>query len=115
MIYLQKAVIEIATESPDLYIMDRYMFHWIGQQGAFVNLDAVAAGELESLLSEENILRLQAQEDTEAHIYGIDLSNTAIVDDLPLYKQEMIVGIRISSENVDKAIQFIKAYLETSK
>ncbi|RCW45556.1 J domain-containing protein [Paenibacillus prosopidis] len=113
--YMQKAVLILATEHPDVYIMDRNIFKWVGAQGMLINLDNDVSGELKPLLKDGLAMKLKTDEDTEEHVYGIDLSDTAIVDELPLYKESMIIGIRADSKNQDKAKAFIKKYLATIK
>lgn len=111
--YMQKALVTLATEHPDVYIMDRNMFAWAGMQGVFEQLDGEVEGELGPLPKEGLAFKLQTEEDTAEHVYGIDLSGSALATDLPLYQQEMIIGIRVDAKNSDKAIAFIKKYLET--
>ncbi|WP_028610254.1 hypothetical protein [Paenibacillus harenae] len=113
--YMQKAVLILATEHPDVYIMDRNIFQWVGVQGVLMNLDSDVEGDFKPLLKEGVAMKLKTDEDTEEHVYGIDLTNTALADDVPLYKENMIVGIRVDSKNPDKAREFIKKYLTTLK
>jgi hypothetical protein len=115
MAYMQKAVLILATEHPDVYIMDRNIFEWIGKQGVLMNLDNDVNGELKPLLKDGLTLKTRTDEDTEDHVYGIDLSNSALVNQLPLYKENMIIGIRLDSKNPDKARAFIKKFLATVK
>jgi hypothetical protein len=115
MAYMQKAVLILATEHPDVYIMDRNIFEWIGKQGVLMNLDNDVNGELKPLLKDGLTLKTRTDEDTEDHVYGIDLSNSALVNQLPLYKENMIIGIRLDSKNLDKARAFIKKFLATVK
>ncbi|WP_424766826.1 J domain-containing protein [Paenibacillus sp. sgz302251] len=113
--YLQKAVLELATEKPDVYIMDKSIFEWIGMQGILLKLDEAAEGELQPLLKDGDALMLKTEDDTQEHVYGIDLGETAIVNDLPIYYQDMIIAIRVDSQRPDKALAFMKKYLKTSK
>lgn len=113
--YMQKAVLMLATENPDIYVMDKNIFQWVGVQGVLKPLDDAAEGELKPLLKDGLARKLKTEEDTSERIYGIDLSTSELVTDLPLYKQDMIVGIRANAKNPDKALQFIKKYLETVK
>lgn len=113
--YLQKAVLILSTEHPDVYIMDREIFEWIGKQDMLLNLDNDVSGELKPLMKDGVAVKLKTNEDTEEHVYGIDLSNSALVDQVPLYKESMIIGIRLDSKNPDKAKEFIKKYLATIK
>lgn len=113
--YMQKAVLILATEHPDVYIMDRNIFKWIGVQGVLTNMDEAVEGELKPLIKDELLLKLKTDEDTTEHVYGIDLTKSKLADDLPLYKTDMIIGIRGNAKNPEKAVAFIKKYLETIK
>ncbi|OBZ13892.1 molecular chaperone DnaJ [Bacillus sp. FJAT-26390] len=115
MAYMQKAVLILATEHPDVYIMDRNIFEWIGNQGVLMNLDNDVNGELKPLLKDGLTLKAKTEDDTVEHVYGIDISKSALVDQLPLYKENMIIGIRLDSKNPEKAREFIKKYLRTVK
>jgi hypothetical protein len=95
--------------------MDRNIFQWVGVQGVLMNLDSDVEGDFKPLLKEGVAMKLKTDEDTEEHVYGIDLTNSALVDDVPLYKEDMIIGIRVDSKNPDKAREFIKKYLTTLK
>lgn len=113
--YMQKAVLILATEHPDVYIMDRSIFEWVGTQGVLMNLDNDVNGEFKPLMKDGLAHKLKTDEDTEEHVYGIDLSSSALVDQVPLYKESMIIGIRLDSKNPEKAKTFIKKYLATIK
>ncbi|WP_139992475.1 J domain-containing protein [Paenibacillus paridis] len=111
--YMQKAVLILATEHPDVYVMDKNIFEWVGAQGVLINLDDDVNGDLKPLLKSGLAKTLKTDEDTAEHVYGIDLTNSALADQLPLYKESMIVGIRPDSKNPEKAKAFIKKYLAT--
>ncbi|NIK80450.1 hypothetical protein FHS15_005640 [Paenibacillus castaneae] len=111
--YLQKAILVLATEHPDVYIMDRNIFKWIGNQGVLLNLDSYVEGDLKPYMIDGIAMKLQTDEDKEEHVYGIDISNSTLAQSLPLYKQDMIITIRIDSKNPDKAKEFIKKYMST--
>lgn len=108
----QKAQIEVMTEKPDLYIMDKSTFAWLAQGGALQNLDDYANEELKPLLTGEAALEQKTEEDTSSHIYGIDLSGSPLSANLALGKTDMIAGIRGGTELSDKTLEFIKRYLE---
>lgn len=109
--YLQKAVVTLMSEKPDLYIMDRAMFEWIGMQGALLPLDGKPeiAGA-----SADRTLKLSTQDVPEELIYGIDLKDTVLYQELPLAKNDLIVAIRVNSERPDNALRFIEAQLATA-
>lgn len=112
--YQQKAMALLSTERPDVYIVDENALKWLMNSGLFLSLDEAANGELKPLLKEDSIIMGRSEEDTEDHIYGIRVKDSELAKQLPLYMPDMIVTIRIDSENTDKAIELIKRYLETT-
>jgi hypothetical protein len=115
---LQKVVVMLATESPDIYVMDSDSFQWIARNGVLLPLDEEAEGRLKAVLPEgAAMVAAEAETDPkdpsgvilgEEHVYGIDLSGTEFADRLPLAKEQLIVGIRLDSERVDNAIAMIE-------
>ncbi|OUS77627.1 hypothetical protein B1748_07485 [Paenibacillus sp. MY03] len=108
--YLQKAVVTLMSEKPDIYIMDRAMFEWIGRQGALLELD----GKPEiSGAGEDRTRKLTTEDVPEERIYGIDLKDTKLDKDLPLIKpaEDLIIAVRVNAERPDKALEFIETYL----
>jgi len=112
MAYAQKAMAILATEKPDIYILDQASYDWIGGSGVLEQLDEEANGVLKPLLNESNKIIGRGEDDTEDHLYAIDITNSKLADQLPLGKLQMLVGLRIGSENHDKAIHFIERYLQ---
>lgn len=110
MAYLQKATVILATEIDDLYVMDEAMLHWIGQQGAFLDLGEEPM--LAPFLTEQNSKKFAIQEDPTERIYAVDLGQTEFVNDVPVLGQNFYVGIRINAKNPEKAKEFLKHYLE---
>ncbi|MDU4695253.1 MULTISPECIES: type 2 periplasmic-binding domain-containing protein [Paenibacillus] len=110
--YQQKAMAVIASTVPDIYITDAPTFEWLSNGGAFFNLDDVANGELKGLLTEDNIVKDVSDEDNTEHVYGINVTDSTLVKDLPLGFNEMIISLRGDTKNEDKAIELIKHYLE---
>lgn len=112
--FQQKAMALLSTERPDVYIVDENALDWLMNSGLFMNLDEDANGELKPLLKEDSIVMGRSEEDTEDHIYGIRVKDSELAKQLPLYLPDMIVTVRIDSENKDKAVELIKRYLETT-
>ena len=123
----QRVVIEFATESPDVYIMDKHTFEWIARNQVLTSLDAEVEGRLKELLPEGAAKKafipdrdaVTSNPDKpidelpgEEHYYGIDISASPLLKELPLRLGEMIVGIRPDTENWEKAIEFIARHLE---
>jgi len=110
--YQQKAMAVVATETPDIYILDESSFKWLGGGGVLEPLDEEAEGVLKPLLKEDSLVKGRTEEDTEDRIYGIRVSDSALAKELPLAMDDMIVTLRIDSKNKDKALHFIERYLE---
>ena len=123
----QRVVIEFATESPDVYIMDAETFEWIARNQVLSDLDAEVAGRLKELLPEgaakrafipdrdaviDNPGKPIEELPGEEHYYGIDISASPLLQDLPMRLSEMIVGIRPDTDKWEKAIAFITRHLE---
>lgn len=109
---IQKAVLAIMTEKADVYIFDKNTFAQLSAQGLLQPLDHAVEGVLEPLISPEQLMASRTEDDTEEHIYGIDLSNNQTLSGLAMYGDERIVGIRSASEHADNALLFIQRMLE---
>jgi hypothetical protein len=110
--YLQKAVVTVMSEKPDIYIMDRFMFEWMGGQGALKKLEDFP--ELAEAATGNLALKHQTEEDPAPAVYGIDLTGTKLFDDLPLMKKELVVGIRVDAPHPENAVKFIQQYLAST-
>ncbi|MFC4776927.1 J domain-containing protein [Paenibacillus sp. GCM10023252] len=111
----QKALLNLVTEKPDIYIMDKGTFDWLSPQGILINLDAEAEGAWKPFLSggTASVLKQRTEDVPEEHIYAINISQTKLAKELTLLKREMIVGIRADSKHPEQAKQFIETYLQT--
>ncbi|WP_223066708.1 extracellular solute-binding protein [Paenibacillus caui] len=108
----QKAQLELMTEKPDLYMMDKSTFAWLAKGEALQNLDSLAEGELKSVLPQAAALQEKTEKEPSSHIYGIDLTNSSLAKNLPVAKTDMIAGIRIGNNVSDQTLLFLKRYLE---
>ncbi|MCF2945054.1 DnaJ domain-containing protein [Paenibacillus tarimensis] len=111
----QKAVIQLATEDPDVYIMDRSIFDWMVRNDILTSLDEYTSGEWREILPSGAALKASTQEDPTEHVYGIDLSSSPMAEQLPLHRKELIVGIRIDAGNKDNALHLIETYLRAGE
>lgn len=112
---LQKAMLVLATERSDLYIMDQTAFNWVGNQGIVRNLEPELTGELKSLVTPDMVRRTEITEDKSEQIYAVNISNSPLAEELPIAKTDMIAGVRGDSEKEANALAFITQYLEASK
>ncbi|MEK4249509.1 hypothetical protein [Paenibacillus sp. FSL W7-1287] len=114
--YLQKAMVMLMTETPDLYIADEAMKDWTFQQaGMYIELDNVES--LSHLVDSKYAVKGAVQEDNEPigpeHVYMIDLTESDLAKDLPIAHTKLLVGIRANAPNAEKALQFIEHYAAT--
>lgn len=109
--YLQKALVTVMSEIPDLYLMDKYMFEWIGLQEALLPLDE--RPELAAYANGPAGLELKPEKNPEGSVYGIDLSKSDLFKELPMMKIELVAGVRANAERPDNAIKFIEHYAKT--
>ncbi|MNJ46101.1 hypothetical protein D3C77_412240 [compost metagenome] len=112
MAYQQKAMAILATERPDIYVMDDATFEWIGKSGIFKNLDEETQDNWKSWVSEATALKVINEDEQKEHVYGIDVSENALFNQLPLYKEKAILTIRDDSENMDKALKFVEHFIQ---
>ncbi|WP_019638153.1 hypothetical protein [Paenibacillus fonticola] len=112
MVYRQKAMAVIATEKPDMYILDGPTFDWISLGGGFPSLQEESEGVLKPYLPESAKVLAQSEEDPRELVYGINLSDSTLADKLPLGKKEMIATVGWNEERRENAILFIRRYLE---
>lgn len=107
----QKAMVQLAVERPDVYIMDRDTFAWIARSDVLLPLDDYVAG-LSVKPSEDMLYRSTIREETEERIYGIDLQKSPLADSLPIAAKDLIIAIRINAERPENAKMLIERYLQ---
>ncbi|MUT66822.1 J domain-containing protein [Paenibacillus sp. NEAU-GSW1] len=108
----QKAMVVLATEKPDVYIVDKATFNWIAPQGIFMSLDDLATGKVKEAIDSGVGYKQKTEDDPTEHVYGVEVSESALIGKLPVVaKDNYIIGIRVTSENTDKALKYIEEFL----
>ena len=106
MTYIQRAVVVLAANKPDIIIMDEVTLAWIRQQKGLQSLEEVVSdGKLAS-----NDIRLKSMKDEESGeevLVGIDITDTSFASGLPINSLNMIVGVLAGDEKKQKAMEFI--------
>ena len=106
--YLQRAIAMLASDKPDILIMDEAAFDWIKQQEGLQNLESIIST---SNLSPDDIrLKRATLESGQEEVIGLDISNTSFASDLPILygAPSFIAGILASDDMKDKAIEFVE-------
>jgi hypothetical protein len=107
---LQKSLLVLMTEKPDLYIMDRVNFDKLVKQGLFLPLDGPEAQKLLKAVPPDAQLKGRSEKDTADHVYGIDVTNRPLVSKLPVTGKEYIAVIRATTEKEPNALHFIERF-----
>ncbi len=103
---IQKAMLNIITERADVYVFDKNTFTQLAAQGLLIPLDEKVKGPWKEQLQPDQLMTSRTNEDTEDHVYGIDVSRSKLVD-MPPKSDEYIVGIRADTERKDQSYEFI--------
>jgi len=124
---LQKAMVLLATEHPDVYVMDPASYEWVANSGTLISLDGEVEGRFKDLLPEGAAKRHAPPKDGAMpdengevprgpeRVYGIDLSASPLAKELPLAMNEMIVGIRGDAKHKENALAWIERYLRAAQ
>ncbi|MFD0714063.1 J domain-containing protein [Paenibacillus sp. GCM10027626] len=106
---VQKALLSLITDKSDVYILDKNSFAKLSKQGLLRKLDDEYNERLKPLLaSEADAYKSRVEEDTEDHIYAIDITGSPLIKELPVAYNNMVVGIRTDAQHVDNALLFIE-------
>lgn len=105
MAMLQKAVVSMAADKPDMYIMDKNNYMKFAKQGAFTNLD-----ESPSLASIPESKRLKAENENGQAVWsGVDVTDSAAIKSLIAPKDaQKIAVIRVNGKKKDNAAKAIE-------
>lgn len=126
-----KATVLMAAGDIDVFILDKTTFNRYAKQGALMSLDEIAPGlgvDLEANkefvvavedqtigtdgLSEEEATDNTAQEPAQTHLFGIDVSNSAVLEETGVLGNEKIACIFVGCEQIDKAEKLIQFLME---
>lgn len=109
---LQKSIVLLATERPDIYITDNWQFERLGQQEAFLPLDDWE-DSLRSLFGEERLVYARFPNDAEQKLYGIDLKDHPVFSGIILDDFPKIFTLRAGLEDTSNAMRLITALGES--
>lgn len=106
--HMQKAIVELAANRPDIVILDDATIEWIGGQAGFQNLESITADG--KLAADDTRMRWGTNEDTgNKELYGMDIMNSPFIASLPIdYNVKSIIISVLGEDNKDKTIEFVK-------
>jgi hypothetical protein len=107
--YVQKSFAILATEHPDVYILDKSTFKTLLAQNALTNLDSWKSTLSTDHSTGQLITGTQAN-DTEAHLYGVDLSDDPIWKAIGLPLNDKIAVLSTNVKNPENAKRFISNF-----
>lgn len=114
----QKLMVEIGYGEQDIMLVDRSVYKSFAEQGAFAPLDdalseygttAEAQKAQAVVIPEDN--RAEGDDST-AHVYGINVTDSAMLKELEVYGNDMIAVFGHKSEFPDKGTAVMHALLE---
>lgn len=107
--YVQKSFVTLATEHPDVYILDKTTFKTMLAQNAISNLDAWKSG-LSADHSADQLITGTQETDKEAHLYGIDISDDPLWKAIGLPQNDKIAVLSLNPKNMENAKKFINGF-----
>jgi len=127
-----KTVALMAAGDIDVFILDKYAFERYASQGVFMSLDEIAprlgvdleankdlvvgvvdnSTEETDGLSDDNAAGDTDEESAEKHLFGIDISNSAVLKETGVIGNEMIAAIFGGSKQVEKAEKLLELLLK---
>ncbi len=100
--YVQKSFVVLATERPDVYILDASTFTTLMEQGGLTPLD-----ELKSGISSGQLMTGTHPDDDQSHVYGVKINNSTLWKTVNIPDIDKIAVIRQDPKNLQNAKKFI--------
>ncbi|WP_339255774.1 hypothetical protein NST69_11050 [Paenibacillus sp. FSL P2-0089] len=110
--YMQKAVVELAANRPDILILDEATVKWIGGQTGFQNLEPITTDG--KLAADDTRMQWGVNEDTgKNELYGVDILKSPFISELPINynAKSIIIGV-LNDKDKDKMLAFVKHIAE---
>jgi hypothetical protein len=107
--FMQKAVVELAANHPDILILDKATLEWIGGQDGFQDIKSIV--ESGKIAKDDPRLKWGKNPDSgQEELYGVDITDSPFVAALPVNRgnEDMIIGVLADDEVKDKAIALIE-------
>ncbi|MFD2746699.1 hypothetical protein ACFSTH_10280 [Paenibacillus yanchengensis] len=111
--YLQRALVVVASEFEDVYVMDEFMLQWFGGQGGLVDLETIP--NLKPLLKEENSKKFATEEDPTMRTYAIKMDPKLMMEKFPILGRDFYIGVRVNAERKDNAFLLLEQLLKLNE
>lgn len=105
----QKGVLTMATVKPDVYIFDRHQFDIYVESDAFLQFTSTFT----ETIPEELHVSHQTENDEEAHVYAINITNSPIFELKEALETEKLAVVRSGTFQQDNAQILIQRIVET--
>lgn len=102
---MQRSVAILYSENPDIYVFDQNEYDKFLEAGTYERLDDYFPDQAEAIW-------VQKENDTEEHVYGIDITDSKLFANLEINSIEKIAVINDQSERIETAIEFLQRALE---
>ncbi len=107
--FMQKAVVELAANHPDILILDEATLEWIGGQDGIQDIKSIVdSGKIAK--DDPRLKWGKNPESGQEELYGVDITDSPFVAALPVNhgEEDMIIGVLADDEVKDKAIALIE-------
>lgn len=111
---MKKSMISLFTDHPDMYVVDRLNFNKLMNQGALLKLNELE-GSLDPSFAADKMVWGKSEEDLEEYLYGIDISDSPIFNNVQITGTVKIAVIRIDAANQENAFKLMKWLIELSQ
>lgn len=107
--FMQKAMVEIAANHPDMLILDEATYQWIGSQPGFDSLEPLVA---EGAITKDDprLRKITIEETGKEEINAIEINDSPIYQALPLKSatEPVMIGVLTGEEGEAKMLDFVK-------
>ncbi|HLR63953.1 MAG TPA: hypothetical protein VK075_00780 [Pseudogracilibacillus sp.] len=103
----QKGMLTMATIAPDVYIFDPRQFEIYVESNEFSQLDDVF-----ETIDETYYVYYQTEDDTEEHVYGINITDSPIFELKEALAKDKYIVIRKDADNQEKIKIFIERIID---
>jgi hypothetical protein len=109
----QKSVLTLITEKSELYILDGKNFASLATQGALVKLSDLQAA-IPFQIPADKLRSAQAEGDTSAQPYGIDITDNPIFQGIETDGARLIVAVRADQAKWPDTIKLLEPLIRTT-